>query len=196
MACESTPPIVATQNIIPPTVTTTPSNVPAPTATPVVWPLQIQLDSEDQPTKASMNNLLQLAPGTSTLADLYATVGYPHKRRDFASGIALEYPSLWVKSPYVVVVDGKTGTVMVVSIENVSKPIFSLPHLKAMYGEPKIAYADARDYLFFENAGIAAIAYPNGSDKLLYVQLLPKDMTPDEYKAHQGYWQETFSFVP
>lgn len=158
-----------------------------------MWPLAIQFDDADHPMKASVDTLLQLTPGVSTLQEMYNSVGYPRKRKDFPDSVALLYPSLWVKSPHVIILDGKSGKVMVVAIENVSKPIFSLSHLKQVYGEPTVAYSDTRDYYLFPNTGIAAIVY---NDKIEYIQLLPKNITVDEYQKHQGYWQQTFSFVP
>lgn len=146
--------------------------------------------------KASPENLSQLIPGTSTLQDLYTTVGYPQRRKDYPEGIALLYPSQWVKDPHVVLLDGITGKVLVVSIENISRPIFSLINLKARYGEPIRVYTDGRDYLFFPNSGLAAIVDSRDNSQIFYIQVLPKNMTVEFYRIHQGFGQTTFGFVP
>jgi hypothetical protein len=192
VACEPFP----VKLTVPPTTSAlTPSPTPPESApTPIAKSLEIQLATTDRATKASIESLLELTPGNSTLQDIYVTVGYPVKRKDFADDIALLYPSLWVKSPHVVVIDGKTGKVLVVSIENISKPIFSLANLSAAYGRP--VSVNEGQCLFFDSAGIATLMHVEDDNRLLYVQRLPKDMTFEQYKAHQCYWHETQAFVP
>ena len=112
-ACQPPQSIAATPSIVP--------NVDQLlTPTPFMWPLTIQFDDANHPMRASVDTLLQLTPGVSTLQEMYNSIGYPRKRKDFSDSVALLYPSLWVKSPDVVILDGNSGKVMVVSIENVS----------------------------------------------------------------------------
>lgn len=165
-------------------------------STPVRWPLLVQLTDSQNQSRAIPESLFELVPGTTTLHDLYAQVGYPGKRKDFPSGIALLYPSLWVKDPNIVLVDGQSGEVLLVAIENMSKPIFSLEHLKAQYGEPALMKMDGRSMIFFANFGIAAIMYANDPNSILYLHVLPKNTSLEDYQAHHGYQEETFSFVP
>ncbi len=186
-ACQSPQSIAATPSIVP--------NVDQLlTPTPFVWPLAIQFDDANHPMKASVGTLLQLTPGVSTMEDIYRSIGYPRKRKDFPDSIALLYPSLWPKSPHVVILDGKSGKALVISIENVSKPIFSLSNLKAAYGEP--ISIDEGGCLFFQNAGVATLMAMKDNGRLLCVQKFPKELTLEQYESHQCYWSETNAFLP
>lgn len=144
----------------------------------------------DQPT---IEQLAQIVPGETTLDELYLLAGYPVRRKDFPTGVALMYPSIWLKTPHVILVDGVDGTVLMVAIENVSRPLFSLPSLKATYGESTVIDLP-RNHLFFQNKGVATIS--NEANGLLYVVMLPKEFTLNDYEERQGFAQEIFAFTP
>ena len=135
-------------------VTATPMSDPTP------WPLQVEMrDSGNWDARRAREQLLELVPGESTLQDLYSLVGYPDWRRDFPSGVALRYASELGKLPHVVLVDGVTGKVLLVSVYNHNNEFYSLVTIKSMYGEPTLASTIyTRDHLLFTNAGIAIIA--------------------------------------
>jgi len=160
-------------------------------------PTLIQTTNPEGLGKASRETLLQVRPGVSTLQDLYALVGRPDAQKDLPNGIALRYPSELGKLPHVVVVDASTGTVAAVALYNHNNAFFSMADLKQQYGEPVLADTiNSRDHLFFAGDGMAVIVGHTDYNDLWYVQRLSDDMTLDEYRAHEGYWQETFAFTP
>jgi len=145
----------------------------------------------------SREKLLELAPGESTLQDLITLVGYPSARADCPSGVVLRYASELGKLPHTVLVDGITGKVLFVSIYDFHRNFIYLSGLIYKYGEPVLADTIyTRDHLFFPGAGIALITDDEDNNDIWYLQLLPKGATLDDYRAHQGYWLETFAFTP
>ncbi len=173
-----------------PTVT-----MPLPTLSPTPWPLQVELGEWSR--QVSREKLLELVPGKSTLQDLYALVGHPGARADYPSGVVLRYASELGKLPHVVLVDGMTGKVLLVSIYDFHKNFFYLSGFVSKYGEPVLAHAGyGRDRLFFPGAGVALITDSKDRNDILYAQLFPKETSLNDCRAHQGYWQETFAFTP
>lgn len=173
--------------------TASPTSLPESVASMKPWPLLVQMSEEGNISHPSVEQLMQVVPGKTDLEDLYTLVGHPAQRRDFPIGALLMYQSVWIKSPHVVMVDGVSGKVMMVAIENVSRPYFSMSNLKAIYGESFVADVP-RDSLFFPGEGIATIS--SEANGLIYVLLLPREMTLSSYQEHQGFEQEVFAFTP
>ncbi len=147
--------------------------------------------------RATREVLLQIDPRTVSLEDLYQLIGHPTAKETLSDTIALRYSSELGKLPHIVVVDSTTGKILAISVYNHNNAFFSLAQLKARYGEPVVADTIySRDHLFFPEKGVAAIVNHDDPSDLWYVQLLPRDTTLDEYRAHKGYWQETFAFTP
>ncbi len=166
-----------------------------PTPSPTPWPLQVELGEWSH--QISREKLLELVPGKSTLQDLYALVGLPSARADFPSGVALRYASELGKLPHAVLVDGVTGKVLFVAIDDFSKNFFYLSGLTYKYGNPVLAVTiNTRDHLFFTDAGMAIIADEEDHNDIWYGQFFPKEMTLDDYRSHQGFMKETFAFTP
>ncbi len=169
--------------------------VPLPTPSPTSWPLQVELGEWSR--SVSREKLLELVPGKSTLQDLYALAGHPSARADFPSGVALRYASELGKLPHVVLVDGLTGKVLLVSIYDFSKNFLYLPSPTYKYGKPVLADTIyTRHHLFFTGAGLALITDGKDNNDIWYAQFFPKETTIDDYRIHQGYWRETFAFTP
>jgi hypothetical protein len=83
------------------------------------------------------------------------------------------------------------------ALYNHNNAFFSTATLSAKYGEPALIASDEpRDHLFFTGQGMAAIASGAEHKDIWYVQLLPKEMTPEDYRGHAGFWKETFAFTP
>lgn len=145
----------------------------------------------------SREGLLHIVPGATSLEDLYRLAGYPTATRTLTNTVALRYPSELGKLPHIVVVDAVTGKVMAISVYNHNNDFFSLAQVKAQFGEPVVADTIySRDHLFFPGKGVAVIVKHDNPSDLWYVQSLPRDITLEEYRAHEGYWQETFAFAP
>ncbi len=171
------------------------ATVTLPTPTPTRWPLQVELGEWSR--QVSREKLLQLVPGKSTLQDLYTLVGCPSARADFLSGVTLRYASELGKLPHVVLVEGLTGKVLVVSVYDFNKNFFYLSGLTYKYGKPVLAETIyTRNHLFFTGAGIALITDGKDNNDIWYAQFFTKETTLDDYRAHQGYWRETFAFTP
>lgn len=175
---------------------------PAGAPTPTAWPLSVRLEPQRKTTSATMfHALLQLEPGTSTLADLYRLAGFPSRRKDLADGIALLYPSLWQLYPNVVLVDGSSGLVRFAAIENVSLNIFNLRNMQDNLGSPLVAgtaetYADGFERLYFPGTGTAAIMDRKYPAEILYVQKFPQGVTLEQYRAQEAFQRETYAFTP
>jgi hypothetical protein len=134
--------------------------------------------------------LLQLTPGTSTLQDIYSLLGYPERRRDFATGVVIGYPSKQIKFWHTILLNGDTGKVIVVGAvawDNTRCPDFD--DLKEKFGEPILATMYGNRHLwFFEGHNIA--------DTEMVLQILPPGITLEQYQAQNGYVEESYAFTP
>jgi hypothetical protein len=124
-------------------------------------------------------------------------VGYPSAKRDLSSGLVLRYASELGKLPHTVLVDGITGEVLSVAVFDFHGNFFHLSSLEAQYEEPVLADTIyRRNHLFFPESDIAMITDLKDTNRIWYVQYLPKGTTLEDYQANQGYWEETLAFTP
>jgi hypothetical protein len=159
--------------------------------------IQVQLASPTEQHIITREALLQIVPGTSTLQDVYALVGHPSASRDFPNSIALRYASEVAKLPHVIVVDNATGMVLVVATYNHNNDFFSLAALEQQYGQSAVTNTiNSRNHLFFAGQGVAAIVSHTDHNDIWYVQRLNSSQSAEDYRAHEGYWRETFAFTP
>jgi hypothetical protein len=177
-----------TTTVIVPHVLPSPSpSQPLPTLSPTPWPLEVITADKTTPNCAQ---LLQIDPGKSTLQDVYRLAGYPNYTKDFPTGIVLAYYSQHIKFKHIILVNGVTGTVLLVGIvtyDELECP--SIETLKAQYGEPVLAVMNGnRHHWLFEEQDIA--------DTEMVLQLLPPGTTLAEYQAHNGYFGESYAFTP
>jgi hypothetical protein len=145
--------------------------------------------------EASLSNLLSLKPGVHKLTDLYLQIGYPSAYRHVGAHTALRYATRHPHAPDVALVDRVTGELKLIAIAN-ADAAFTLPDLIAQHGEPEIAGIFAGDeHYFFAAHGLASVATGRTESDILYVQILPADMTLNDYIAVDGYASETFVFA-
>ncbi len=152
--------------------------------------------SDDQSLgEASRSNLLSLKPGVQRITDVYQQIGYPSAYRQMDNHTALRYAARLPDTPDVAVVDRVTGELKLVAITN-ADAAFSLPDLIAQHGEPEIAGVfNGNEHHFFTGQGLAIIATGRAESEILYVQVLPIELTLNEYIAANGYVTETFVFA-
>jgi len=172
-----------------PTLTTLPLATTLPTSTSLPsWLLNIELSEASQvPT---CEKLLQLTPGVSTLQDIYNLLGYPERRRDFATGVVIGYPSNYNKFKNTILLNGTTGEIIVVGavVQN-DKGCPRFDELKKKFGEPQLATMYGNRHLwFFEDHNIA--------DTEMVLQILPSGITLEQYQAQNGYVEESYAFTP
>jgi hypothetical protein len=174
-----TPPLFAT-----PTVT------PAPVLKLTPWPLEIEIGTTTNKTTPTCAQLTQIEPGKSTLEDVYAILGYPDRRRDFSTGIVLGYGSQHIKFNHIVLIDGITGDVKLVGIVNCDNfGRLLCTTFNEEYGEPVLAVTNGnRKHWFFEDHDIA--------DTGMIRQILPPGTTLEQYRDHNGYFDESYAFTP
>jgi dienelactone hydrolase len=163
--------------------------------------LDVRLEPDRKTINADLFHALsQLEPGTSTLDDLYRLAGSPSRRKDLADGVVLLYPSLWKLYPNTVLLDGSSGVVRFVAIENISLHIFNLRNMQDSLGFPLIAgaaeaYPDGFQRLYFPGTGTAVIMDRKYPAEIRYVQKFPKDITLQQYQAREGFLRETYAFT-
>lgn len=172
-----------------PTFTAVPLATLLPTSTSIPsWSLNIELSKASQ--MPTCEKLLQLTPGTSTLQDVYRLLGYPERRRDFATGVVIGYPSKHRKFSHTILLNGETGKVIVVGAVVWNEK--GCPHfddLKEKFGEPELAAMYGNRHLwFFEGHNIA--------DTEMVLQILPSGITLEKYQAQNGYVEESYAFTP
>lgn len=144
--------------------------------------------SPSEQIHATREALLRIDPGETSLEDLYKLVGHPTATKALSNTISLRYPSELGKLPHIVMIDAATGKVLAISVYNHNNAFFSLAQLKTQYGEPVVADTiNSRDHLFFPGKGVAVIVKHDTPNDLWYVQSLPRDMTLEEYRVHEGY---------
>ena len=152
------------------------------------WSLNVELSEASQvPT---CEKLLQLTPGISTLQDIYSLLGPPQRRRDFATGIVIGYPSKHVKFRHTILLEGTTGKIIVVgAVVWNDKGCPRFDDLKVKFGEPELALMYGNRHLwFFEGHNIA--------DTEMVLQILPSGITLEQYQAQNGYVEESYAFTP
>jgi hypothetical protein len=152
------------------------------------WSLQVELGEPSQmPTCAQM---LQLIPGTSTLQDVYSLLRHPERKRDFATGVVIGYPSKQIKFWHTILLDGETGKVIVVgAVARNDNGCPDFDELKAKFGEPTLATMHGNRHVwFFEGHHIA--------DTEMVLQILPSGITLEQYQAQNGYVEESYAFTP
>ncbi len=145
--------------------------------------------------EASLANLLNLKPGLHKLVDIYQQIGYPSAYRHAGAYTALRYTTRSANVPDVVVVERATGDLKLIAIANVTTD-FSLADLITQYGEPEIAGVfNGNEHHFFAGYGRAIVATGRAEDDILYMQVLPAEITLNDYISANGYAAETFIFA-
>jgi hypothetical protein len=171
-----------------PTFTALPPATLLPTSTSIPsWSLTIELSETSQvPT---CEKLLQLTPGISTLQDIYSLLGYPERRRDFATGVVIGYPSNHNRFKHTILLNGTTGKIIIIgAVVRNDKGCPALGDLKSQFGEPKLITIGNRHLWFFDGHNIA--------DTETVLQILPSGITFEQYQAQNGYFEESYAFTP
>ncbi len=145
--------------------------------------------------EVSRFSLLSLKPNVQRITDVYQQIGYPSAYRQVGNHTALRYAARLPDMPDVAVVDRITGELKLVAIANAGAA-FSLPDLIAQHGEPEIAGVfNGNEHHFFAGQGLAIVATARAENDILYVQVLPANLSLNDYIAANGYATETFVFA-